>query len=102
MMGMPMRASELDSSAARILTTLLTLAVALVGQEAFARDLDDAALADESNTEEWLAYGRTYSEQRFSPLTQIDKSNVSRCGWTGTSICLTQSASWRRRSSPTE
>ncbi|MFT6017124.1 MAG: glucose dehydrogenase, partial [Candidatus Azotimanducaceae bacterium] len=32
----------------------------------FALKIDDAALADEANTDEWLAYGRTYSEQRFS------------------------------------
>ena len=34
--------------------------------------------------ENWLAYGRTYEEQRFSPLEQIDQSTVSRLGlaWT--------------------
>ena len=39
--------------------------------------VDDVALADESNTEDWLAYGRTTSEQRFSPLTQIHDGNVA-------------------------
>ena len=39
--------------------------------------IDDAMLANEDETEGWLAYGRTYSEQRFSPLTQVDASNVS-------------------------
>ena len=33
------------------------------------RIVDDAALADEASGDNWLAYGRTYSEQRFSPLT---------------------------------
>jgi quinohemoprotein ethanol dehydrogenase len=33
-------------------------------------------MADESQGENWLAFGRTYSEQRFSPLTQINQSNV--------------------------
>ena len=28
----------------------------------------------------WLTHGRTYSEQRYSPLTQIDSTNVSRLG----------------------
>ena len=28
----------------------------------------------------WMTYGGTYSEQRFSPLKQIDTSNVSRVG----------------------
>ena len=39
--------------------------------------INDAALADESNTSDWLAYGRTYSEQRYSPLTQINDETVS-------------------------
>ncbi len=29
---------------------------------------------------EWLTYGRDYSEQRFSPLTQVDADNVSKLG----------------------
>jgi quinohemoprotein ethanol dehydrogenase len=60
------------------LMTPLVLVIALLGQPAVARDIDDVAMADESNVEEWLAYGRTHSEQRFSPLKQIDRTNVSR------------------------
>jgi quinohemoprotein ethanol dehydrogenase len=41
------------------------------------RSVDDPAIADESNTAEWLAYGRTHSEQRFSPLVDINISNVA-------------------------
>ncbi len=41
------------------------------------RVIDDAAIADESNTADWLAYGRTHSEQRFSPLDQISVANVA-------------------------
>ena len=40
------------------------------------RTVDDAALSDNSQGENWLAFGRTYNEQRFSPLTQINDSNV--------------------------
>ncbi len=40
--------------------------------------VDDAALANESSGNNWLAFGRTYSEQRFSPLTQINETTVSR------------------------
>jgi quinohemoprotein ethanol dehydrogenase len=29
---------------------------------------------------EWLSYGRTYDEQRFSPLKQIDRATVGRLG----------------------
>jgi len=42
--------------------------------------VDDSALSDESDGKNWLAYGRTYSEQRYSPLDQIDSLNVSRLG----------------------
>ena len=28
----------------------------------------------------WMSYGRTYSEQHFSPLTQINDQNVARLG----------------------
>ena len=42
--------------------------------------VDDAALSDEGRGENWLAFGRTYSEQRFSPLTQISDANVGELG----------------------
>ena len=29
---------------------------------------------------QWMSYGRTWSEQRFSPLTQVDAKNVKRLG----------------------
>src|SRR5690349_23331320 len=29
---------------------------------------------------EWLSYGRTYDEQRFSPLTKVDAGNVAKLG----------------------
>jgi quinohemoprotein ethanol dehydrogenase len=34
----------------------------------------------DSEPSNWLTHGRTYSEQRFSPLKQIDDHNVSRLG----------------------
>jgi quinohemoprotein ethanol dehydrogenase len=40
--------------------------------------VDDAALGDERTGDNWLAYGRTYSEQRFSPLDQINDATVAR------------------------
>jgi quinohemoprotein ethanol dehydrogenase len=40
--------------------------------------VDDSALSNEASGDNWLAFGRTYSEQRFSPLTQITDSTVSR------------------------
>jgi glucose dehydrogenase len=34
----------------------------------------------ESQPGNWLTYGRTYSEQRFSPLKQINDHNAGRLG----------------------
>ena len=42
--------------------------------------VDDAAMGDESAGENWLAFGRTYSEQRFSPLDQVNAGNVASLG----------------------
>lgn len=47
--------------------------------------IDDARLrAADGETANWLSHGRTYAEQRFSPLNQIDRSNVARLqlAWT--------------------
>ncbi len=41
---------------------------------------DDRINNAESEPGNWLAYGRTYEEQRFSPLDQINKQTVSRLG----------------------
>src|ERR1700681_3996030 len=44
-------------------------------------EVDDAALrAADSDSANWITYGRTYSEQRFSRLQQIDEHTVSRLG----------------------
>ncbi|MFC4312666.1 PQQ-dependent dehydrogenase, methanol/ethanol family [Steroidobacter flavus] len=40
-------------------------------------NVDDARLESaESNADDWLSYGRTYNEQRFSALEQINAGNV--------------------------
>ena len=39
---------------------------------------DDKALADEAQTANWLAYGRTHNERRFSPSDQINDGNVAK------------------------
>ena len=38
--------------------------------------VDDAAMSNDASGTNWLAFGRTYSEQRFSPLTQINVKTV--------------------------
>jgi quinohemoprotein ethanol dehydrogenase len=42
----------------------------------------DGARIIEADPAEWLSNGRTYSEQRFSPLKKIDTSNVGKLGVT--------------------
>ncbi|MCZ6616536.1 MAG: PQQ-dependent dehydrogenase, methanol/ethanol family [Gammaproteobacteria bacterium] len=43
--------------------------------------IDDARINNAaSEPGNWLAYGRTYEEQRFSPLTQINRENVADLG----------------------
>ena len=40
--------------------------------------IDDGALVADSSGENWLAFGRTLNEQRFSPLKQIDATSVAK------------------------
>jgi len=43
--------------------------------------VDGARLvAADSDSNNWLTYGRTYSEQRFSPLTDVNTGNVGQLG----------------------
>src|SRR5207237_8872455 len=77
------------------------------GQQA--RRVDDLALRNAGKTgEEWLTYGLTPGETRYSPLKQIDRTNVNRLAlawfsdvgtggrspeatrsfWTGTLVCI--------------
>lgn len=43
--------------------------------------IDDARINNaDSEPGNWLAHGRTYEEQRFSPLTGIDRDNVAQLG----------------------
>src|SRR3989454_10401948 len=61
------------------LTGLLFATWIAAGQQT--RRIDDQALRNAGKTgEEWLTYGLTPGETRYSPLKQIDTSNVSRLG----------------------
>jgi len=45
------------------------------------KTVDDAALrASDQDAANWLMYGRTYDDHRFSPLNQINEQTVSRLG----------------------
>lgn len=43
-------------------------------------NITDRDIADAANTADWLAYGRTHDEQRFSPLKDINANNVNKLG----------------------
>jgi len=46
-----------------------------------AANVDAARLTDaDRDPRNWMSYGRTYSEQRFSPLARIDASNAAQLG----------------------
>ena len=50
-------------------------------QSATAVSITDAQLVQADNQPaNWLTYGRTYNEQRFSPLKQINDHNAKRLG----------------------
>ena len=63
----------------------LVLGVALAACATRSHEVDDAALrAADGDGTNWITYGRTYSEQRFSTLRQINDTTVNRLGlaWT--------------------
>jgi PQQ-dependent dehydrogenase (methanol/ethanol family) len=49
---------------------------ALAAAAAPAANVDGARIRA-ADAREWLSYGRTYDEQRFSPLTRVDDTNVA-------------------------
>jgi quinohemoprotein ethanol dehydrogenase len=68
----------------RTLALAVLAAVAAVGTASLAgqqpRRVDDAALRKAGSGDEWLTYGLDQAETRFSPLTDINPSNVARLG----------------------
>src|SRR5258706_2016613 len=63
---------------------VLLLSVIGLGQAAGSHPVADVDAARMMNAERdagnWLSYGRTYSEQRFSPLTKITSDNAKQLG----------------------
>jgi quinohemoprotein ethanol dehydrogenase len=69
----------------KLAIVLATLSGGWIGLAQQPRQVNDAFLKTGStNGEEWIAYGTNWAEQRFSPLKQIDASNIGRLGlaWT--------------------
>lgn len=65
----------------RLLPAFATLALAGLVSAQTARRVDDTALRNAAkNSDEWLTYGRDYAETHYSPLKQIDTTNVKRLG----------------------
>src|SRR5579863_3984367 len=73
-MRIPTRAAAIIAAC---ISLFLTLSV--MGQQP--RKVDDAALKSAGKSgEEWLSYGLTPGETRYSPLKQIDATNAGRVG----------------------
>jgi len=64
-----------DASTTSTVATTMPVPAARAGQVTAAR-----VQAADSEPGSWLAHGRTWDEQRFSPLTQIHRDNVARLG----------------------
>jgi len=70
---------DLRKTAFTTLIGLILVVCMVAGQQV--RRVDDGALKNAAkNGEEWLTYGLTQGETRFSPLKQINASNVGRLG----------------------
>src|SRR6516165_8900101 len=61
---------------------LLSPGVPILAADAAAAGAVDrkALLAAADDRSDWLTYGRTYDEQRFSPLDQVNTGNVKNLG----------------------
>jgi glucose dehydrogenase len=75
---------EVNKMRVRDTTLLFLLFIGLktgIAQDQQFRRVDDGALRNAGKTgEEWLTYGLTSGETRFSPLNQINTGNVGRLG----------------------
>ncbi|HUP93033.1 MAG TPA: PQQ-binding-like beta-propeller repeat protein, partial [Solimonas sp.] len=58
----------------------LAAVVALFAAMSANAEVNQAALANEADGTNWAAWGRTFSEQRFSPLDEINAQTVRRLG----------------------
>ncbi len=59
---------------------LLAALTLLAGAASAPAAIDNAALGNEADGANWAAWGRTFSEQRFSPLDEINRQTVGRLG----------------------
>ena len=59
------------------LAIILSLLISACAEEVQLTIFDDAAISNEDQTTDWLAYERTQNERRFSPLDDINSNNVA-------------------------
>ncbi len=78
-----MISSQFDSRATATVAALVASVLFSCHAQAAGAVDSHALLSAADNRAEWLTYGRTYDEQRFSPLEQINTGNVSslRLAW---------------------
>jgi len=78
---MTMRTCKLISGLASAGAALVLWAAAQAAAAAGAANVNTERLLDPAATgANWMTYGGTYAEQHYSPLTQINKSNVAKLG----------------------
>ena len=77
----------------------LAFAAAIAGAAPGPAAVDDARLrAADADAANWMSHGRTYAEQRFSPLDQINARQRRRSS-ASPGADLDTSAAWKRRRS---
>jgi quinohemoprotein ethanol dehydrogenase len=80
---MKIRIAGISAAVAAGVVALVWLSNQSIGQPAAApgANVDGAKIANaDADPGEWLSHGRTYSEQRFSPLDKINTTNVENLG----------------------
>ncbi|HWF08881.1 MAG TPA: PQQ-binding-like beta-propeller repeat protein [Bryobacteraceae bacterium] len=84
-----------------VFSLLAASAAVIVAQQP--KRVDESALKDAGKTgEDWISYNVNWSEQRFSPLTQINAGNVGRLGlaWSSEIPAATGRAQTRQEGTP--
>src|ERR1700730_3787485 len=86
MCAMRQSCSRAQTRVSRSISTVAAIVLALSNGVVLAADgntesVDGTRIANaDHDPGNWLTYGRTYSEQRYSPLTKIAADNASRLG----------------------
>ncbi|HSM97206.1 MAG TPA: PQQ-binding-like beta-propeller repeat protein, partial [Rhizomicrobium sp.] len=78
---MKIRIAGISAAVAAGVIALVWFGNQSIGQSAPGANVDGAKIANaDADPGEWLSHGRTYSEQRFSPLDKINTTNVKNLG----------------------